>query len=146
MKTSKISQLRLGEVSTLLTYFVTLNGLTSAIIIDDDRDTVDVFVDYLEMLNVSVLEVGYDGKRAVEIYDMHRPDIVFLDIMMPEYDGFYALEKIREINPGAKVIAVTADLRSDTEERLSRLKPTGIIYKPFNPEILMGLIEKCKAA
>ena len=118
--------------------------LTSAIIIDDDRDTVEVFVDYMKILNVNVLAKGYNGKDAVELYARHGPDMVFLDLMMADYDGFYALEKIREINPDAKVIVVTADLRSDSEQKLSELKPTEVLFKPFAPELLEGIIKKHK--
>ncbi len=118
--------------------------MLSAIVIDDDHDTANTFVDYLEMLNVDVWGVGHDGRMAVGLYDMHRPDIVFLDLMMPEYDGLYALEKIREINADAKVIMITADLRKDTHEKLNKLNPTAVIYKPFDPEVLKGLLEKYK--
>ncbi|HXG74258.1 MAG TPA: response regulator [Candidatus Nitrosotenuis sp.] len=114
----------------------------SAIVIDDDRDTADVFVDYLELLNVDVWGVGYNGKAAVELFELHKPNLVFLDLMMPEYDGFYALEAIRKIDSEAKVIVVTADLRSDTEEMLRRLNPTEVLYKPFDPEKLKDLIER----
>jgi CheY-like chemotaxis protein len=114
----------------------------SAIVIDDDRDTVDVFVDYLSILNVDVWGMGYNGKAAVELFDLHRPDLVFLDLMMPEYDGFYALERIRRIDPTAKVIVVTADLRSDTEEMLRKLNPTEILYKQYEPEHLKSIIER----
>ncbi|TVL98819.1 MAG: response regulator [Candidatus Brocadia sp. WS118] len=118
--------------------------MISAIVIDDDRDTVNIFVDYLEMLNVDVWAVGYDGKQAVALYCAHRPDMMFLDMMMPEYDGLYALEKIRGIHPDAKVIVVTADMRKDTEDRLSLLNPTEVIYKPFDPLVLKTLIENHK--
>lgn len=116
--------------------------MVNAIVIDDDRDTVDVFVDYLRLLNVDVWGVGYDGKAAVELFELHRPNLVFLDLMMPEYDGFYALERIRKIDAAAKVIVVTADLRNDTEEALRKLNPTEIIYKPYNPEQLKTIIER----
>lgn len=118
----------------------------TAIVIDDDRDTVDVFVDFMKILNVNVLAKGYGGKDAVELYDRHRPDVVFLDLMMADYDGFYALEKIRKINPDAKAIVVTADLRSDDELRLSTLKPTEVIFKPFVPEMLEEIVKKYKNA
>ncbi len=118
--------------------------MTSAIIIDDDRDTVEVLVDYMEMLNVNVLAKGYCGKDAVELYVRYQPDLVFLDLMMADYDGFYALENIRRINPYAKVIVVTADLRSESELKLSTLNPTEVLFKPFAPEILEGIIEKYK--
>lgn len=86
--------------------------------------------------------VGYNGKAAVELFELHKPNLVFLDLMMPEYDGFYALEAIRKIDSEAKVIVVTADLRSDTEEMLRRLNPTEVLYKPFDSEKLKDLIER----
>ncbi|WP_255486576.1 response regulator transcription factor [Candidatus Nitrosotenuis sp. DW1] len=70
--------------------------MITAIVIDDDIDTVDVFCDYLEIVNVKVLGRGYNGKEAVELYRKHNPNVVFLDLMMPDYDGFYALEHIRK--------------------------------------------------
>lgn len=108
--------------------------MVTAIVIDDDSDTVDVFCDYLEIKNVQVLGRGYNGKEAIELYRVHKPDIVFLDLMMPEYDGIYALENIRKINPESKVIIVTADLRDETAIRLSQLKPTRIFIKPYDIE------------
>jgi len=78
----------------------------TAIVIDDDRATVLLFRDILEMIGVKVLASGFDGKDAVRLYKKYSPDIVFTDIMMPEKDGFYALEEIRKLNPHVKVIAV----------------------------------------
>lgn len=108
--------------------------MVTAIVIDDDVDTVDVFCDYLEIKNVQVLGRGYNGKTAVELYKTHKPDIVFLDLMMPEYDGIYALENIRKIDPESKVIVVTADLRDETAIRLSQLRPTRVFIKPYDIE------------
>lgn len=116
--------------------------LTTAIVIDDDEDTVDVFCDYLEIKHVDVLGRGHDGKMAVDLYQKYKPDIVFLDIMMPEYDGFYALENIRKIDPESKVVVITADLRADSEMRLNMLKPTEILIKPFEIEKITKLLEK----
>ena len=60
---------------------------------------------------------------------------------MPHHDGFYALEKIKEINPDAKVIAVTADLTDDTEKKLQNLKISDIIYKPYEMKDILVTIE-----
>jgi DNA-binding NarL/FixJ family response regulator len=114
--------------------------MVTAIVIDDDADTVDVFCDYLEMKNVKVLGRGYNGKEAIDLYRIHKPDIVFLDLMMPEYDGIYALENIRKINPESKVIIVTADLRDETAIRLSQLKPTRIFIKPYDIEKISQVV------
>ncbi len=114
--------------------------MVTAIVIDDDADTVDVFCDYLEIKNVQVLGRGYNGKEAIELYRAHKPDIVFLDLMMPEYDGIYALENIRKINPESKVIIVTADLRDETAIRLSQLKPTRVFIKPYDIEKISQIV------
>lgn len=104
----------------------------TAIVVDDDRDTVDVFCEYLRMYNVNVIGEGYDGKSAVDLYWKAKPDIMFLDMSMPQYDGIYALQKIRKADPKAKVIMITADLRGDSEQKLEELRPDKIIYKPFD--------------
>ena len=104
---------------------------TTAIVVDDDHDIVDVFCEYLELKNVSVLGKGYNGKDAIEMYQKFRPDVVFLDVMMPDYTGFYALEKIKRISPDAKVIITTADQAEETENRLVELDASYIVYKPI---------------
>ncbi len=115
--------------------------LTSVIIVDDDNTLVKVFEQYLKLNNINVLGQCYDGKEAVTLYEKLKPDVVLLDIMMPHYDGFYALEKIKEIDPDAKVIAVTADLTEDTEKKLENLKVSGIIYKPYDMKDILITIE-----
>jgi CheY-like chemotaxis protein len=116
--------------------------MVTAIVVDDDKDTVDVFCDYLDMMHVMVIGKGYNGKDAVEMYQRHRPDIMFLDLMMPEYDGLYALERIRKINPAAKVVVITADLREDTAKKLEDLKPTEIFIKPYDIDKITQMLEK----
>jgi len=118
------------------------NKSISAIVIDDSADIVDLLCDFLELANVQVLGKGYDGKDAVQLYKKVRPDVVLLDIMMPEYDGFYALEKIRQIDRNAKILMVTADLRKDTEDRLGRVGGIEIVYKPFDFNHLLEGIHK----
>jgi len=88
--------------------------------------------DLLNMLGVRVVGQGYNGSDAVKLYKELNPDIVFTDIIMPETDGFYALEKIREYDPNAKVVAVTVDMTSETTTRLEALKVSAIVYKPFD--------------
>lgn len=116
--------------------------LTTAIIIDDDKDTVSVFSEYLELYDIEIIGRGYDGKQAVELFVELKPDVVFLDVMMEKYDGFYALEKIREIQSDATVIMVTADLTSDTANRLSELNASAIIFKPYNIKQVISTIQK----
>ena len=114
--------------------------MVKVIVVDDDVDTVEVFCEYLEIKDITVLGRGYNGKTAVELYEKLRPDIALLDVMMPEYDGFYALENIRQINPEAKVIMVTADLTADTDRKLKSLNATAVIYKPYEIDSVIDTI------
>ncbi|HWP78104.1 MAG: response regulator [Thermoproteota archaeon] len=116
--------------------------MVKVIVIDDDVDTVEVFSEYLEIKDITVLGRGYNGKTAVELYEQLRPDIVLLDVMMPEYDGFFGLENIKKINPSAKVIMVTADLTYDTEKRLKELNASAIIYKPYEIDSVIDVIQR----
>jgi len=116
--------------------------MVTAVVIDDDVDTVDVFCDYLKLKNVDVLATGHNGKAAVELYQKYKPDVLFLDLMMPEYDGFYALENIRKVDAAAKIIVVTADLREESSMKLEVLKPTKIFIKPYDIDKIGQLLSE----
>ncbi len=90
-----------------------------------------------------------DGRQAVEEFVKHRPDLILMDIRMPELNGFEATEKIRQIegkNWKVKIIALSADARTENIQigMLSGLD--GYITKPIDPEKLVqqikGIIEK----
>lgn len=107
------------------------SGIT-AIVIDDDIDTVSVLYEFLRIKGINVIGKGYDGAEAIEIYKKLEPDVVFLDVMMEEHDGFYTLEKIREIQSDAIVILITADTTEKTRKKLLELDASAIIYKPYD--------------
>ena len=124
--------------------------MKTALIVDDDIDTCDVLSEYLERENIQVLGKAYDGKECVELYQKLKPDLVFSDVMMPHHDGFYVLEKIRQINPNAIVIMVTGDLTAVTENKLEMMNASEIVYKPFDIKKIMikvnHLFENYKSA
>ena len=112
----------------------------SVIVVDDDKDSLEVMSEYLELKDVNVLARASNGKEAFEIFVNNKPEIVLLDVIMPDYDGFYALERIKEHDPNAKVIFVTAASRERTQEKLFETNVDGIIFKPFEMEKLMTAI------
>jgi DNA-binding NarL/FixJ family response regulator len=110
------------------------------IVVDDDEDTVEVFSEFLELKDIQVVGRAHDGKQAVDLYEKLKPDIMLMDVMMPVYDGFYAIEKIRKMNPDAKIIMVTADLSLKTKQKLRELNVSGVIFKPYNIDRVLDII------
>ena len=86
-----------------------------------------------------------DGKEALDVISKHNGniDIVVLDIIMPGYDGFYFLEKVKETEySDIPVVISTTDNSPEAEDRLLDLGATDLIYKPFNPQ---NAVKKIKA-
>ena len=116
-------------------------GIT-AVVVDDNKDTVKFFSEFLEIKGIAVAACGYSGKDALDLYTSLRPDIIFMDVAMPDYDGFYGLEEIKKADGNAKVVMVTADITSRTYERLQDLQASAIIFKPFNMDKVMSIVRE----
>jgi len=106
--------------------------MVNCIVIDDNLNIVDVFCELLDMIGLEVIAKGTDGMQAVELYEKHHPDLIFVDLLMPRYDGFYALENIRKIDSNAKIIVVTGDLTTNECDLLDYHNASAVIYKPFD--------------
>ncbi|MDX1533960.1 MAG: response regulator transcription factor [Nitrosopumilaceae archaeon] len=114
----------------------------SVVIVDDDKDTVAVFAEYMKLKGFNVLATGNDGKEAVELYEKHRPDVILSDLMMPVYDGFYGIKNIQKNHPDAKIILVTADLSDETLEKINSCGISGLIYKPYEIENVVKTVNQ----
>ena len=114
----------------------------TSIVVDDDPNTVEVFSDYLEILGMKVIGRGANGNDAVELYKVLKPDVVFIDIMMPETDGVLAIEMIQMFHKDAKIAAVTADTSDETSEILNKLGVTAIVHKPFDPDTIKHVLKE----
>jgi len=115
--------------------------MVTTIVVDDDFDTVEVFSEFLMLRNIDVLGKAYDGLAGIKMFEEKHPDIVFSDIWMPKYDGFYLLSNLKKLYPDSKVIMVTADLTRETNEKLKKSKADSIIFKPFKIDHIMDAIE-----
>lgn len=79
----------------------------TAIIVDDEKDAVDLLSNFLEMMGFSVVGRGYNGCEAVRMYEKTNPTFVVLDMKMPMYDGAYAISMIKKMDPDAKIFVIT---------------------------------------
>ncbi len=111
----------------------------SVIVIDDDEDTVRLFSEILEENGINVIGNGFDGVTAVKLFNKTKPDVVLIDLNMPNGSGFYAIKKIQEIDPKARIIAVTAHGSYSAEEKLDKLH-IPLIQKPFKLDQVISII------
>ena len=117
--------------------------LGEILIVDDDPDTLFTINEIIQSCNCKTL-VAKNGLECLSILEENTPDLILLDIMMPEMDGFQTIKKIRE-NPNWRhipVFAVTA--RAMLEDRQIILKNgfDDYITKPVNTGVISFKIEK----
>lgn len=104
------------------------------LLVDDDRELVDLLRDYLSREGF-VVACAYDGIQGAAAALSGRPDIVVLDVMMPECDGFQTLARIRAASP-VPILMLTA--RGDDGDRVLGLEHGADDYvpKPCSPREL----------
>lgn len=98
--------------------------------------------DMLTKENHEVVGEAADGLEALELYQKHNPDIVTMDITMPNMNGIEALKKILEINPNAKVIMCSAMGQETYVLEAIKSGAKDFIVKPFQQERIREAIEK----
>lgn len=111
-----------------------------------------LIVDDAEFLRVRISKMltgdGYtvaeaeNGARAVEMYRESRPDIVLMDITMPEKDGLTALKEIRQMDPTAKVVMLTALGQESVVLEAIKAGARDFVVKPFERERVLTAIGK----
>jgi len=109
-------------------------------------------VDDAEFLRVRISKMlsgeGHDiieaenGAKAVETYKSFHPDLVLMDITMPEMDGLTALREIRAIDAGAKVIMLTALGQESVVLEAIKAGARDFVVKPFERERVLSAIGK----
>lgn len=116
--------------------------MTSVIVIEDNIDSLEVLCEILQIKGLDVVGRGINGEEGIKLYEQLYPDAVIMDVMMPDYDGFYGLVGIKKIDPFATIVMITADLTKDTAERLKSLSASQILYKPNDLDKIVPAVEK----
>ena len=88
-----------------------------------------------------VIEAAY-GIEAISAYKEFRPDMVLMDITMPDMDGLAALKEIKKIDPSAKVAMVTAMGQQALVMEALKTGAMDFVIKPFDQERVLGTIKK----
>lgn len=112
------------------------------LIVDDDIPLLENTAYMVEVIGHEVI-TAKDGVEAVEVYKSAKPGLTFMDVKMPKQDGFDAFFKIKEFDPEAKVVLITA-YHVDEKKYLKAksMKLLESIEKPYDIEKLEKIINK----
>ena len=115
------------------------------LIVDDSLTMARYLKTIVEGLGNEVVGHAKNGAEAIRMYGELRPDVVFLDIVMPEMDGLSALRALKAIDEKLQAIIVSsaAGVGSNVEEA-RKFGATAILSKPFTKEAVAKALEKCQ--
>ena len=112
-----------------------------------------LIVDYADFMRMMIKDIltknGYEvvaeaanGVEAVELYKSHQPDLVTMDITMPEMDGIEAVKQIKAVNPAAKVIMCSAMGQQSMVMDAIKAGANDFIVKPFQADRVLEAVKK----
>ena len=112
------------------------------LVVDDDRTNL-IMAERLLGKEYQIISVT-SGEQALKFLSKRKPDLILLDINMPEMDGFEVMRNIKENEEWEKVpvIFLTADRDADTEVECLQMGAVDFIGKPFEPEIMRNRIRR----
>ena len=112
---------------------------TRVLIVDDSALARRNLRQILESANCEVAEAE-DGLSALERYFLEKPDVVLLDLVMRGMYGLDVLEKLRQLDPLAKVVVVSADVQTSSQQLVDQAGAKAFITKPFDREEIIGTL------
>ncbi len=113
------------------------------VLITDDAAIIrQLIVDTVTEAGWEVVDQATNGQEAVEKYLKHRPDIMTLDLVMPEYDGRHALKNILAADPQARIVVVSALNQTEILREAISLGAAEFVVKPFDPPVLLETLRR----
>ncbi|EHM09605.1 response regulator with CheY-like receiver, AAA-type ATPase, and DNA-binding domains [Thermanaerovibrio velox DSM 12556] len=115
---------------------------TRVLIVDDAAFMRMMLKDILTKNGFEVVGEAENGKVAVQMYTELKPDVVTMDITMPEMDGLAAVKEIKQQDPNAKVVMVSAMGQQAMVIEAIRAGAADFIVKPFQPDRVLEALSK----
>ena len=113
------------------------------LVVEDTEDNRQIIRDLLSSVGYELIE-AMDGLEGVALAQSHQPDLILMDIQLPEIDGYEATRRIRAIPELARVpiIAVTSYALSGDEAKTRAAGCDGYVAKPFSPRQLLAKVRE----
>ncbi|MBI5597753.1 MAG: response regulator [Elusimicrobia bacterium] len=116
------------------------------LIIDDSPVLRIMLGEMLKSLGHTIVGEADSAAAGLKAFREKKPDLVTLDISLPDENGLQVLEKLRRIDPAARVLVVTGNDQKSIEEKALSLRALGVLHKPFDEGELQAMLEKAGKA
>ncbi|AER65843.1 response regulator receiver protein [Thermovirga lienii DSM 17291] len=116
--------------------------MANIMVVDDAAFMRIMMKDILEKGNHTVVAEAENGKQALLEYAKTKPDLVTLDITMPELDGLNTLLALKKLDPNAKVVMVSAMGQQNIVIQAIKAGAKDFVVKPFQPERVLEAVNK----
>jgi len=116
------------------------------LVVDDAAIIRAMISDAAEEAGWEVVGQGKNGKEGADLHQKLSPDVTTLDLVMPEYDGLYALRTILANDPEALVVVVSALDQKNVLEEAFKLGAADFLVKPFDKGQLIETLNQLVAA
>ncbi|OGS09173.1 MAG: hypothetical protein A2270_06610 [Elusimicrobia bacterium RIFOXYA12_FULL_51_18] len=118
------------------------SGKKKILVVEDDEKFLKLVVKALKAFKNYESLTATDGFQAGQLVEGHSPDLVVLDIMLPDINGFKVCELIKARNKKTKVIAITGYDSEDIKKRIMGAGADAYLIKPFQFKTLFEYVEK----
>ncbi|MFZ2853671.1 MAG: response regulator [Rhodocyclaceae bacterium] len=113
------------------------------ILIVDDNDLMRTLLrSILRNENYQIIGETRNGALAVEFIERNKPDLICMDVMMPEMDGLEALKAIKEMHPEIAIVMITGNPSVDNVQESIQSGANGFIVKPFNAAKVLDTLKQ----
>lgn len=116
--------------------------MAKVLIVDDAAFMRMMLKDILVKNGYEIAGEATNGIKAIEIYKVEKPDLVTMDITMPDMDGIQAVKEIKAIDPNAKIIMCSAMGQQAMVMDSIKSGAKDFIVKPFQPERVLEAVKK----
>lgn len=113
------------------------------LIVDDSRVSRKMLRNMLEHSGYVVVAEAINGKEGLELFEKMDPDIVLMDITIPEINGIESLRAIKKHRESAKVIIISAPGQSQRKIEVMKAGAEVFITKPYDDNEILEAIQKC---
>lgn len=118
----------------------------SVLIVDDVANMRGFLTSSLRSIEVLNIRDAANAKEGIKKYEEKRPDVLFLDLDMPDISGMTVLRSLKQKDPSAFIVIVSGESKVENVKEALKLGARGFVVKPYSMQKIMAMLEKALEA